>query len=70
MAFDGKLEFDVTLIAHEGDDSWVVPTLVLIHECLQADDLPAAGPECDYCAYYEARGELIHEPRNRTLPLA
>ena len=21
-AFDGKLEFDITLIAHEGDDSW------------------------------------------------
>jgi hypothetical protein len=69
-AFDGRLEFDVTLIAHKGDDSWVEPTLTLIHECLQADELPGAGPDCDYCAYYEARGEVSHEPRNRTLPLA
>jgi hypothetical protein len=53
-AFDGKLEFDVTLIAHEGDDSWIEPTLTLIHECLQQHEIPAAGPDCDYCAYREA----------------
>lgn len=69
-AFDGKLEFDVTLIPYKGDDGWVEPTLTLIHECLHDDDIPAAGPECDFCAYYEARGEVSNEPRNRTLPLA
>ena len=69
-AFDGKLEFDVTVIAYEGDDRWVEPALGLIHQCLHQDDAPAAGPECDWCAYYEARGEVIDEPRNRTLPLA
>lgn len=53
-AFDGKLEFDVTLIPHVGDDSWVEPTLRLIRECLGANELPGAGPDCDYCAYREA----------------
>ena len=57
-AFDGKLEFDVTLIAHEGDDSWVEGTLKLIHACLNSDEIPAPAPECDYCAYVRAVGEL------------
>ena len=29
-SFDGKLEFEVTLIAHKGDDSWVEGTLLEI----------------------------------------
>jgi hypothetical protein len=53
-AFDAKLEFDITLIAHTGDDSWVEPTLHLIHDCLAAHELPGAGPDCDYCAYRDA----------------
>lgn len=56
-AFDGRLEFDVTLIPHVGDDSWVEPTLALMHECLNEDRPPAAGPDCDYCAYVSAVGE-------------
>lgn len=54
VAFDGKLEFDVTLIAHTGDDSWVEPTLQLIHDCLASHELPGSGPDCDYCAYRDA----------------
>ncbi|MDJ0926651.1 MAG: PD-(D/E)XK nuclease family protein [Gammaproteobacteria bacterium] len=65
-AFDARLEFDITLIPHEGDDSWVEPTLSLIHQCLNDDQLPAAGPECDYCGYAEARGEVTG-PRQQSL---
>jgi hypothetical protein len=46
------------LIAHEGDDSWVEGTLKLIHACLNSDEIPAPAPECDYCAYVRAVGEL------------
>ncbi|MEK7187876.1 MAG: PD-(D/E)XK nuclease family protein [Patescibacteria group bacterium] len=53
-SFDGKLEFKVKLIPYEGDDSWVGETLQNAHNCLVADELPASGPECDYCAYREA----------------
>ncbi len=56
-AFDGKLEFDVTLIPYDGNDDWVEATLQLINTCLNEDQIPAAGPECDFCAYIKAVGE-------------
>lgn len=58
-AFDGKLEFDITLIAYEGDDSWVEDTIIKAHKCLQSDIIPEVGKDCDYCAYVEARNEMI-----------
>ena len=53
-AFDGKLEFDITLIPYEGDDSWVEKTIVKAHGCLNGDKVPEASPECDYCQYVAA----------------
>jgi len=53
-AFDGKLEFDVTLIPYEGKDDWIEKTLLSIHKCLNDDRIPQASPTCDYCAYLEA----------------
>lgn len=53
-AFDGKLEFDITLIPYEGDDSWVEVTINAAYECLNADKIPKAGKDCDYCAYRKA----------------
>lgn len=53
-AFDGKLEFDLTLIAYKGDDSWVEGTIVDAHRCLCSNSIPAANPDCDYCSYIEA----------------
>jgi len=50
-AFDGKLEFDVTLLSYEGNDDWVEPTVKEIHLCLNNDNMPASGEDCDYCAY-------------------
>ncbi len=53
-AFDGKLEFDVTLIAYKGDDSWVEKTIVKAHKCLNGGKIPKASGECDYCNYIKA----------------
>ena len=53
-AFDGKLEFDVTLISYKGDDSWVEGAIKSAHKCLNNDKIPKAGSECDYCAYVKA----------------
>ena len=58
-AFDGKLEFDVTLIAYEGDDSWVDNTIQEIHQCLVSDKLPNPGEDCDYCAYRKAMIDVL-----------
>ena len=53
-AFDGKLEFDVTLIAYEGNDNWIDPKIKEIHKCLNSNKIPAANPDCDYCTYRRA----------------
>jgi len=52
--FDGKLEFDLTLIAYKGSDKWIGDTIKEIHTCLQQDRIPSADEDCDYCAYREA----------------
>jgi CRISPR/Cas system-associated exonuclease Cas4 (RecB family) len=54
QAFDGKLEFDVTLIPYTGNDSWVEKTILEAHKCLNSDTIPEANPECDYCSYIES----------------
>jgi len=58
-AFDGKLEFDITLIAYEGDDSWVEETIVAAHECLLSDKFPDPGADCDYCTYRKVTMDVL-----------
>lgn len=50
-AFDGKLEFDVTLLPYTGSDDWMEDTIKEIHQCLNSDEVPKTGDDCDYCAY-------------------
>ncbi|MEK9151401.1 MAG: PD-(D/E)XK nuclease family protein [Patescibacteria group bacterium] len=57
-AFDGKLEFDITLLPYIGDDAWVSDTLIAARDCLMADKLPAPSTECDYCAYRAVARDL------------
>jgi len=63
-AFDGKLEFDVKLIAYQGDDSWVEGAIVNLHKTLTSDSIPKAGTSfgggpCDFCSYREAAGQAF-----------
>jgi CRISPR/Cas system-associated exonuclease Cas4 (RecB family) len=60
-AFDGRLEFELTVIPYTGSDAWVEGTLHEIHECLNSPAIPAANPDCDYCTYREA---VIEVERN------
>lgn len=53
-AFDGKLDFDVTLIAYEGNDGWVDSTVLDIKKCLDGE-IPESAEDCDYCAFVDAR---------------
>lgn len=54
-AFDGRLEFDITLIDYLGSTTWVEPTLFKIKECLESKKIPKADHECDYCKWAKAR---------------
>lgn len=49
--FDGHLIFDITLIPHIGDDSWIENTIKAAKKCLMSDILPESDPDCDYCRY-------------------
>ena len=51
--FDARLEFEVKIIAYEGDDSWVEPTLFEIKKCLDSEEIPPPGENCEYCRYRE-----------------
>jgi hypothetical protein len=50
-AFDGKLEFDISVIPYTGDDTWIEPALIAARKCLDANALPDPGSDCDYCKY-------------------
>ncbi len=52
-AFDGRLEFAVQIIKHQGNDKWVEEAILAAHKCLIADNLPKASLDCEFCAYRE-----------------
>jgi len=53
-AFEGKLEFDVTLIPYTGNVRWIENAILEAHQCLNNNHIPDASDNCDYCAYREA----------------
>jgi CRISPR/Cas system-associated exonuclease Cas4 (RecB family) len=57
-AFDGKLEFDVVVLAYHGKADWIDETLIEARACLEQPSLPKADPECDFCAYREATSKV------------
>lgn len=57
-AFDGKLEFDITLIPYVGNDSWVENAVTEAHKCLQSPDYPECGADCDYCQYHRSLSQI------------
>jgi hypothetical protein len=58
-AFDGKLEFDVTLIPYSGNDSWIEQAIIDAHRCLNNKSVPAAAGDCEFCAYRDAAESVI-----------
>jgi len=58
-SFDGKLEFDITIIPHTGDGSWIEGTVKDLAACLRSDEVPPASENCEYCRYREAAGKEL-----------
>jgi CRISPR/Cas system-associated exonuclease Cas4 (RecB family) len=56
QAFDGKLEFNIEIISHEGNTDWVEETLFNMKKCL-AGELPPPAEDCAYCAYRKAAAQ-------------
>jgi len=49
--FDGRLEFELMILYHKGDDSWVEPTITKIKNCLESKNIPASSSDCEFCEY-------------------
>jgi CRISPR/Cas system-associated exonuclease Cas4 (RecB family) len=67
--FENKLIFDTTLIACEGDQSWIEPTLEKIKNCLESDIYPESNSNCEYCAYRKACGEKLQRIHSKSATL-
>ena len=60
-AFDGRLDFELTLVPYKGSTDWVDAVLVDLKVCLDSDKLPAASENCDYCKYRETVGKALKQ---------
>ncbi len=49
--FDARLEFELQIIPHKGNDSWVEPTIFEIKKCLDSSKIPSSSEDCEHCAY-------------------
>ena len=54
----GRMWFDTTMIAYEGDASWVASAVDEAVACLAGDEIPDSGDACDNCRYFHERGSL------------
>ncbi|MFI5334918.1 MAG: PD-(D/E)XK nuclease family protein [Chlamydiales bacterium] len=53
-SFEGRLEFNISLLPYVGNDSWIEGTLLEIRKCLEADAIPAPTESCNFCKYWAA----------------
>jgi hypothetical protein len=58
-AFDGQLEFEVTLIPCVGSTDWIEDVLPRIKTCLESNEIPASSTTCEYCPYRTAAGKKL-----------
>lgn len=62
--FDDKLVFETTLIPVEVETDWIEPTLDQIMDCLESDEIPPSGVDCEFCPYREACGKKLLKMHN------
>ncbi|MDB5264625.1 MAG: hypothetical protein JWN64_196 [Parcubacteria group bacterium] len=58
-AFDGKLDFEVTVVECEGNTDWIDDILPKIKTALDSDAIPEIGKGCEFCPYREAAGKKL-----------
>ena len=57
--FDGRIRFETTLLAHDGDTAWVDDCITRAVACFRGDDVPASGAQCDICRYVDDRAGIF-----------
>ena len=56
--FYNKVEFRTKIIEYIGDDKWIAPTIKKLKACLDQENMPDSGDDCQYCQYARSRTEL------------
>lgn len=51
--FNNILEFEMKIVPHKGDDSWIEQSIIEAHLCLNSTKIPSKGHKCDLCLYWE-----------------
>ena len=59
VAFDGKLEFDLSIIPYQGDLSWVEKAILDISKTLKSLVVPKPSETCEYCNYVSKAKKII-----------
>jgi hypothetical protein len=57
--FNGRLDFRISIISHQGDASWIEPTLRQIKDVLEAPHPPERSEKCAHCQYLVKMKENI-----------
>lgn len=57
-AFDGKVEFDITILPYKGDDTWIEGVIFKLKQCLESSKAPKISDDCEFCGYAKARAPL------------
>ena len=57
--FNDVLDFEVTLLRHEGDISWIDGVLKDVYKLLNSDNIPDSDSECELCGYVIDANRLI-----------
>lgn len=60
-SFMRKLEFKISVLPYEGDDSWIENVLQAIKTCLIQDNIPEQTEDCNYCKYLLAINEHLKD---------
>ena len=59
--FDGRLDFEVSIIPYKGSDKWVEKTIFDIKKCLDSDKIPNHSEKCEYCGFTELANEELQK---------
>jgi hypothetical protein len=54
--FNSKLDFEVTILRHVGDTSWVEGAIREAFDLLRSDDVPKFNPCCEWCEFARKAG--------------
>jgi hypothetical protein len=58
--FGGVVKFHTNLIIHHGNNDWVQGTLDELIKCIEGNEIPESGKDCDQCKYYNTRNNYLY----------